>query len=317
MKGKSRRKETLSPYERRKRRLEKRFSNAPKTTGQKIACAVIDNICWIVGCSLYSIVVSFALPNSIAQSGTTGLAIIVNHLFEFIPLGTANFLLNLPLMILALVFIGWRFVAKTLWVTAILSALLDLFGSFMPTYTGDKILAAIFCGVCTGAGLAVVFMRGATTGGTDIIGRLVHKAFPHIQIGKVIMAADALIVILGAVVFRSVESAMYAVIVIFVNSRLLDYILYGTGSGKLLLAVTEHAQEISDAITSKMGRGITILPVKGGYTGKEKSMVVCAVKKNEVPHLTKIIRQVDTETFIIITEAGEILGEGFIAPRVN
>jgi uncharacterized membrane-anchored protein YitT (DUF2179 family) len=81
--------------------------------------------------------------------------------------------------------------------------------------------------------------------------------------------------------------------------------------------VTEHAQEISDAITSKMGRGITILPVKGGYTGKEKSMVVCAVKKNEVPQLTKIIRQVDTETFIIITEAGEILGEGFIAPGVN
>lgn len=109
MKGKSRRKETLSPYERRKRRLEKRFSNAPKTTGQKIAGAVIDNICWIVGCSLYSIgVISFALPNSIAQSGTTGLAIIVNHLFEFIPLGTANFLLNLPLMILALIFIGWR-----------------------------------------------------------------------------------------------------------------------------------------------------------------------------------------------------------------
>lgn len=227
MNRKSRKKEALTPYERRKRRLEKRFSTAPKTTGQKVAGAVIDNICWIVGCSLYSIgVVAFALPNSIAQSGTT-------------------------------------------------------------------------------------------TGGTDIVGRLVHKAFPHIQIGKVIMAADAIIVILGAVVFRSIESAMYAVIVIFVNSRLLDYILYGTGSGKLLLAVTEHAQEISDAITSKMGRGVSILPVKGGYTGKEKNMVVCAVKKNEVPQLTKIIRQIDTDTFIIITEAGEILGEGFIAPGVN
>ena len=179
------------------------------------------------------------------------------------------------------------------------------------------VITRYFGGVLLGAGLGLILRGGATTGGTDIIGRLVHKAFPHIQIGKVIMAADALIVVLGAVVFRSVESAMYAVIVIFVNSRLLDYILYGTGSGKLLLAVTEHAQEISDAITSKMGRGITILPVKGGYTGKEKSMVVCAVKKNEVPHLTKIIRQVDTETFIIITEAGEILGEGFIAPGVN
>ena len=318
MNRKSRKKETLTPYERRKRRLEKRFSTAPKTTGQKVAGAVIDNICWIVGCSLYSIgVVAFALPNSIAQSGTTGLAIIVNHLFEFIPLGTANFLLNVPLMILAFIFIGWRFVAKTMWVTVILSATLDLFSKFLPTYTGDKILAAIFCGVCTGAGLAIVFMRGATTGGTDIVGRLVHKAFPHIQIGKVIMAADAIIVILGAGVFRSIESAMYAVIVIFVNSRLLDYILYGTGSGKLLLAVTEHAQEISDAITSKMVRGVSILPVKGGYTGKEKNMVVCAVKKNEVPQLTKIIRQIDTDTFIIITEAGEILGEGFIAPGVN
>ena len=94
-------------------------------------------------------------------------------------------------------------------------------------------------------------------------------------------------------------------------------VLDGTGSGKLLLAVTEHAQEISDAITSKMGRGVSILPVKGGYTGKEKNMVVCAVKKNEVPQLTKIIRQIDTDTFIIITEAGEILGEGFIAPGVN
>ena len=192
--------------------------------------------------------------------------------------------------------------------------------AFLGLKVGQVCEAAIpiaIIAVCTGAGLAGVVMRGATTGGTDIIGRLVHKAFPHIQIGKVIMAADALIVVLGAVVFRSVESAMYAVIVIFVNSRLLAYILYGTGSGQLLLAVTEHAQEISDAITSKMGRGITILPVKGGYTGKEKSMVVCAVKKNEVPHLTKIIRQVDTETFIIITEAGEILGEGFIAPGVN
>ena len=251
MNRKSRKKEALTPYERRKRRLEKRFSTAPKTTGQKVAGAVIDNICWIVGCSLYSIgVVAFALPNSIAQSGTTGLAIIVNHLFEFIPLGTANFLLNVPLMILAFIFIGWRFVAKTMWVTVILSATLDLFSKFLPTYTGDKILAAIFCGVCTGAGLAIVFMRGATTGGTDIVGRLVHKAFPHIQIGKVIMAADAIIVILGAVVFRSIESAMYAVIVIFVNSRLLDYILYGTGSGKLLLAVTEHAQEISDCLNT-------------------------------------------------------------------
>lgn len=318
MSRKDKAKENLTPYERRRKRLERRYSDAPKTTGQKIAGVVIDNICWVVGCALYAIgVTAFALPNHISQAGTTGLAIIVNHLFEFIPLGTANLLLNIPLFVLGFIFIGWRFVAKTGWVTIILSVILDVFANFLPTYTGNQILAAIFCGLCTGAGLAIVFMRGATTGGTDIIGRIVHKRHPHIQVGKVIMASDVVIVLLGALVFRSVESAMFAVITIFVNSRLLDYILYGTGSGKMLLAVTEHAQEIADAITSQMGRGVSILPVKGGYTGEEKNMVICAVKKREVQQLTKIIRHVDTDTFIIITDAGEILGEGFIAPGIN
>ena len=269
----------------------------------------------VLGCALGALAYPlFLVPNHIAPGGLTGLATVLNYLFHW-PVGTTSLLMNIPLFIIGYRAMGRVFVIRSLVATVLFSVLIDLIP--LPPMTQQPLLGAVFGGVLLGAGLGLILRGGATTGGTDIIGRLVHKAFPHIQIGKVIMAADALIVVLGAVVFRSVESAMYAVIVIFVNSRLLDYILYGTGSGKLLLAVTEHAQEISDAITSKMGRGITILPVKGGYTGKEKSMVVCAVKKNEVPHLTKIIRQVDTETFIIITEAGEILGEGFIAPGVN
>ena len=307
-------KKSSSGDERRRRNMNKRLFNAPKTKGQKVLSAVIDNLCWVVGSSLYSIaVIAFAIPNNIAQSGATGLAIIINHLTE-IPIGIANLLVNVPLLILAGIFIGWKFVAKTMWVTVILSVLLDVWNIFLPVYTGDRILAALFCGVISGVGLAIVFMRGATTGGTDIVGRLIRKWWPHVSMGKIILAADAFIVVLSAIVFRSFESALYAIIVIFVNSRLIDYILYGTGSGKMLMVVTERAQEISALITSEMGRGVTILPVQGGYTGKEKNMLICAVRNSEVSRLTKLIWSVDENPFIIVSEAGEILGEGFKNP---
>ena len=300
--------------ERRRRNMKKRLLGAPKTKGQKALSLIVDNLCWIIGSSLYSIaVIAFAVPNNIAQSGATGLAIIINHLTE-IPIGVANLIVNIPLLILAWIFIGWKFVAKTMWVTVILSALLDVWDIFLPVYTGDRILAALFCGVISGMGLAIVFMRGATTGGTDIVGRLIRKRWPHVSMGKVILAADAFIVVLSAIVFRSFESALYAIIVIFVNSQLIDYILYGTGSGKMLLVVTEKAQDISALITGEMGRGVTILPVQGGYTGKEKNMLVCAVRNNEVSKLTKLIWSVDENPFIIVSEAGEILGEGFKNP---
>ena len=305
------RKKTNFGEEHRRRRIAKRLAGAPKTKGQKVLDVIVDNICYIFGSSLYAAaVIAFAVPNNIAQSGATGLAIIFNHLFG-VPIGVANMAINIPLLILAWIFIGWRFVAKTMWVTLILSALLDVFDTFLPVYIGDRLLAAIFCGVLSGLGLSIVFMRGATTGGTDIVGRLLRKRWPHVSMGKVILAADAFVVLLAAIVLKSVESALYAVIVIFVNSRMIDYVLYGTGSGKMLMVVTEKSKELSAAITTEMGRGVTILPVQGGYTGQEKNMLVCAVRNSEVSRLTKLIWSVDDKTFIIVSEAGEILGEGF------
>ena len=129
--------------------------------------------------------------------------------------------------------------------------------------------------------------------------------------GKVIMMADMCVIVISAITFRSVEAAMYALVVIFVSSNVMDYILYGTGSGKMLLVVTKKADEVAAVITNQMKRGVTILPVKGGFTGDEKNMLVCAVRKSEVAKLTKLIWTVDENPFIIETEAGEILGEGF------
>lgn len=270
-----------------------------------------NNAIWILGCSLYSIGVnSFTIPNSIAQSGMTGLAVVFNYLFE-VPVGTVNLILNIPLLILMWIFLGKKLVARTLWVTVLLSTALDVFSLFMPEYTGDKILASLFCGLFQGAGLGLIMITGATSGGTDIVGRLVHKRLPHITVGTVVMIADALIVGLGMLVLRSIESGLYAIIVIFVSTKVIDAMIYGTGNGKMLMIVTEKADEVSQAIVHSSPRGVSILPAKGAYTGKDKNILLCVARKHEISGILKTVKSIDDKTFIIVSEANEILGEGF------
>ncbi len=270
-----------------------------------------NNIIWLVGCSLYAIAVnSFSAPNEIAQSGATGLAVVANYLFD-VPIGVANFVINVPLFILAGIFIGRKFVLSTLWVTTMLSIALDVWGFIIPPYQGDKLLAAIFAGVLSGAGLGIVLITGATSGGTDIVSRLVHQKWPHISIGKVLLVADAAVVLLAAVVFGSIESALYAAILIFASTKVIDSVIYGTANGKMLMIVTEKADEVASAITSQTPRGVSIVPVEGAYTGEKKHMLVCVVRSSEVSGVMRIVRQTDDKTFTIVSEASEILGKGF------
>ncbi|MCR4614878.1 MAG: YitT family protein [Clostridiales bacterium] len=287
--------------------------NSKKTKINKkyIGSFLIDNLFWLAGTALYSCgVIMFALPNRIAQSGMSGVAIIINYLLHT-PIGLTNFVLNIPLMILAWIFLGRNFVWRTLWVTGMLSLILDVFSGILPKYEGDRLLAALFCGALSGVGLSLVLKRGATTGGTDIIARLVRKKFPRVPIGSVIFAVDAVVIILAAVVFRNVESALYAAIVIFTSTRVIDYVLYGMGGGKMLMVFTDCAEEITEKIISTYPRGVSVLPAKGGYTGQERNMLICVVHNNEVSRIMKLIEQTDPGNFTIITRASEILGKGF------
>lgn len=272
---------------------------------------------WITGMILYSTAVNgFALPNSIAQSGMTGAAVIFHNLFGW-PVGTVGFILNLPLLIMMFFFIGKESLAKTLAVSAILSVCLDvgawLFRTHIPVYTGDKILASVVCGILQGAGLGLVMVTGATSGGTDIIGRLVHKKWPHITVGKVVLAADGLIVIANMIVMRKLESGLYAIIVAFISTKVIDAMIYGMGNGKLLLIVTDKADEVSKAIVSSSPRGVSIIPAVGAYTGEEKNVLMCVARKNEISGIIKTVQKTDSKTFTIVTEANEILGKGFSA----
>lgn len=291
--------------------------NKIKLDKAKVFELLKDNGIWIVGCILYSIGVNcFAVPNEIAQSGMTGAAVIINYLFHT-PLGATNFVINIPLLILMWLFLGKKMLARTLWVTALLSAILDIVGALGIVYQGDMILASLFCGLCEGTGLGLIMITGATSGGTDIIAKLINKRWPHLSVGSMVMLADAIVVVSGMIVFKSIESGLYAIIVIFVSSKVIDSLIYGTGNGKMLLIVTEKAEEVSKAIISSSKRGVSIIPATGAYTGKEKSVLMCVVRRNEVAGIMKTVKQTDEKTFIIISEANEILGQGFTQKLEN
>ena len=289
---------------------------------QKALSLLVDNLFWLVGCVSYSAGVTiFAVPNNIAQSGMTGVAIIINYLFDT-PIGITNFALNIPLFILAWIFIGKKFTLKTLWVTTILSLVMDgmttlINRGIIPTYEGDTLLACIFCGALCGFGLSMAFLRDSTTGGTDIIMRLFKLILPHYSMGKLIMIFDAMVVVAAAIVFKSAESALYAAILIFVSSKVVDYVTYGAGNGKMLLVFTDNAHTVTKAITSQMTRGVSIVPVEGGYTGEKKNMLIIVLRSHEVSRVRAIIKKADPHTFTVITEAREIFGEGFKAPPAS
>ncbi|MDR3313760.1 MAG: YitT family protein [Oscillospiraceae bacterium] len=285
-----------------------------KPTWATVRTLLADQLYYLVGCVSYAAAVNlFALPNRIAQSGVSGVAIIANYLLHT-PIGMTNLALNIPLIALAWAFLGWRFVSKTLWVTVELSVILDLMAHFLPAsvfHTEDRLLATLFCGALAGFGLAVIMARGASSGGTDIVGWLVRRRWPHISLGRVILVADAIVVVGSAAVFRDLNSAMYAAIVMFISSRLIDAILYGMGNGKMFYIFCEHPEALAKAIITQLGRGVTILPAKGAYTGQAKEMLLCVVRRGEATRLRRLVKAHDPKSFLVITEAQEILGYGF------
>jgi len=272
---------------------------------------LLDILICSAGAFIYAAGVNcFVSPNEISSGGATGLAILANHLWNF-PIGTAMFAINIPLFIIAFFVFGWSFIVKTLFSTFMTSLFIDLGTLFMPAYEGDKILAALFGGAIMGIGLGIIFTRGSTSGGTDIMGKLLKKAFPHISMGRLVMICDLFIVLLAGVVYQNIESILYATIVFLVSSKSIDMLLYGSDRGKMIMIISDNADEIAKAITSETPRGVSILPCQGAYTGQAKHMLLSVVRPHEVAKMRKIVKRFDEKPFIIISDATEILGLGF------
>ncbi|MFR8530192.1 MAG: YitT family protein [Anaeromassilibacillus sp.] len=269
-----------------------------------------DILFFVAGSLVYAVSVKmFTAPNQIASGGVTGLSIVLNYLFHT-PIGTTAFLINIPIFLWAVTEIGYKMVAKTFVATLLSSAAIDLMGYVVPSYEGNPMLAAIFGGVLEGTGLALVFMRGGTTGGTDMVARLLGRHFRHLSMGKLMLGVDFVIITFSGFAFQSMESALYALITIFVSTRLIDTILYGTdmGNGKVLFIISEKNQEIAQRILIELDRGVTAL--NAAFTAGEGECC-CAVRRYEVCKVNDIVHAVDPNAFVIVGEAGEITGEGF------
>lgn len=284
----------------------------PPDRKKTVLDAILDFLFFVAGSAVFGTGIHmFALPNKISSGGATGVATMINYLFPKMPVGATILALNVPLFILAFIFLGRKLFIKSFIATITMSAVTDIIKPFVPSGTDNRLLAAVFYGVCMGVGLSLILMRGATSGGSDILGKLINKRFPHISLGRSVFAVDCLVVISAGFVFGSIEDALYAAVVIFISGEIIDMILYGMDKGKTFLIVTNMPDEITDAVTKDMHRGVSVLPITGGYTKEERKMLICAVRASEAAKLNKIIRSVDSNAFTIVMEAGEIMGEGF------
>ena len=248
----------------------------------------------------------------IAPGGATGLAILLNR-FTNLPLGTLTFMINIPLLIASWIWLGKERTLKTFKTVAILTVILDFIVTpYVPIYHGDKLVSCIFGAVMVGASLAVVFMRGSTTGGGDIMAKLLQKFRPHMQTSTAVMLTDLVIIAASMVVFHTIESGLYGLINMVLGSYVIDMILYGTNKSTMITVMSAHNQEIAEALMDELERGVTFYKSRGAYSGREGEALICVVDRKQFYKAKKMIYTIDKSAFMIVSEAKEVYGEGFL-----
>jgi len=265
---------------------------------------------WVTAGSLITALglVLFLVPNQIAAGGVSGLATVIYYVFHW-PVGMTMLLINIPLFLLGLKELGMRFGLKTLYGTIMLSVFTDLIDPLLGVPSNDPLLSSIYGGAAAGLGLGIVFRAGGTTGGTDLAAQLFRKWF-KISSGQGLLIIDALVIITAAIVF-SVELALYALVGLFLTSRVIDLVQEGAGYTKAALIISDRNEIIADAILQRLDRGATYLCGRGAYTGQEKDILMCVVSRTEISKLKALVTEVDVKAFVIVTDAHEVLGEGF------
>lgn len=282
-----------------KRENEKSFSQK----AVDYAMITLASFLYAVGISL------FIDPNNLAPGGISGLSIILNRL---VPLetGTLITILNIPIVLLGIWKFGFRFIISTFYAILMTSLFTNMLAPYGPA-TNDTLLAALTGSLCVAVSVGTIFKRGATTGGTDIIVKCLRLKFPHLKTGRLFFIMDAMVVVLSALVFRNVDSALYAGIAVIVMSVVMDTVLYGRDGAKLLYIISDSADQIKDRLLEELDLGATYLKGEGAFSGREKRIIMCVVRKPLAPKVEEIVRHEDSDAFLIVTSATEIFGEGY------
>lgn len=274
-----------------------------------------DSLAIILGGILYAAgLCIFIAPHGMLTGGAGGIAIVINH-YTDISTGTLIFLINIPLLIAAYFVCGKKYTLRTLYCCFLFSAVIDAFEMLVTlTYTGDKVVCALYGGMLMGAGLYIILTRSIVTGGSDLLAYIIQRKYPAWSISTLVMVIDVIIVLVGAAVYQSTDSALYSVMLIIVLTLVLDTLLRGRASGSVHFILSEKSDEIRTRILTELERGVTGIDVRGGYTGREQKMIMCAVTKRQAGFLRRIVFETDPAAFVITANADSVYGDGFIKP---
>lgn len=266
----------------------------------------------LVGCLAYGSSTSlFLAPNEIIAGGVTGLSVMINYLNPNILIGMISIVINLPVLVLGIKFQGWKFVIRCLITVATLGVVTDLLGLLNYNMTDNHVLASLYGGICQGVGIGLFVRYEFSSGGTELMGRLISRFIKILNIPVCVGILDAIIVIVGAFVTQNPSNMLHALIVIFLSTKVSEMVLVGLEKSKLCIIVTDKGAEISQTLLTQSPRGVTMLQGKGMYTHNEHNVLLTCVKNHQLTHLKQIVNSIDSKAFIIINESVEVRGQGF------
>ena len=252
----------------------------------------------------------FYAPNDVALGGITGLAQVINHVVPALPVGVLTIAMNIPLFLLGWKYIGFKLLVGSLVSMLVGSSAIDVIAANFTFTPMDPMLAALCGGAVMGLGIGMVFTQGASTGGTDIVARLLRLKMPWLPLGKLMMLPDGIVLTSAVFAFGKLETGLYGLAALFVCTRVMDTVLYGMDTSKIAYIVSEKWEEMSRALL-ELPRGVTLLQGQGAYTGKETKILMLAFKQKEIVRIKRVVHQVDPEAFMMVCNANEVLGLGF------
>lgn len=283
-----------------------------RLNARPFASKLVKYIIIVLGAAIGAIGFQFFMfPNSIVSGGLTGIAQIINRLTG-LPVGVLSIVMNVPLFIIAWRQFGNQFIIDSFIGTALFSVFIDLSSMLNIIATNDPMLGSIIGGVIKGVGLGAIYYVGATTGGVDIVARILRRKYPYINFGTFILILDAVVISAYALIFHIVESAMYSLICMFVVSKAIDLVLYGLDNSSVVYIVSHQTDVIVQEITSgNLHRGVTLLHAEGAYTHEERQVIMCVIKRPQIAEIRRLVRTIDDKAFLVVTDAKNVFGNGF------
>ncbi|MDE7246226.1 MAG: YitT family protein [Oscillospiraceae bacterium] len=264
-----------------------------------------------VGCAAYALSFNwFFQPNNISMGGFTGIAQIVNRLLPFMPVGITAILLNVPLFYLGVRKMGLKFLLSSLYAVAVSSLMLDGLAMLYTFQPMDALLACIYGGVLLGISSGMLLTVGATTGGTELAARLLKFRFRNLSIGRLCLTLDVTVIFLYALTFHNVNYTLYGIVAMYISSLAIDAVVYGSVNAKMAYIISENGEEMKKRLLA-LNLGLTLMRGKGGFSGDERQVILCAFKRSQIAAIKAAVTETDPKAFIIVCEAHEVLGEGF------